>query len=295
MFARRAASTNRLSLPQVTSTTRRAYAISVKEHIPLEGKAYPRVFTGKKNFQYNWYTRILSSTHNGSPLIILHHEDFSANRLKKLRSDIATAARKYYDAQIRKASLDSPKPITDADIPTLTVIRTSVFGAALRAHSGINLQDVEKMVNNTPGNYAVLQFPPLDPPLLSAVLRAMDRSVPPRPPKSPEQIAKEEAAKKADPEQPGRRVKRSRPELVPDLKVIGALIEGKVFLPQGLKDVAELPTLDTLRAQIIGLLSAPGAQIAGVLGQAAGGQLARTLEGLKKALEEEQSESSPLS
>ncbi|KAK7058670.1 hypothetical protein VNI00_002306 [Paramarasmius palmivorus] len=291
MFARRlAASTSRLSSPSTIAT--RNYAISVKEHVPLEGKAYPRVYTGKKNFQYNWYTRILSSTHNGSPLIILHHEDFSANRLKKLRSDIAAAARKYYDIQAKRASLDSPKPITEADIPTLTVIRTSIFGAALRAHAGVNLQDFEAMINNTPGNYAVLQFPPLEPPLLSAILRAMERSAPPRPPKTPEQIAKEEAAKKADPDQPGRRMKRSRPELVPDMKVMGALIEGKVFLPQGVKGVAELPTLDTLRAQIVGLLSAPGAQIAGVLSQAAGGQLARTLEGLKKALEEEQNGSS---
>ncbi|KAL0066621.1 hypothetical protein AAF712_006425 [Marasmius tenuissimus] len=69
---------------------------------------------------------------------------------------------------------------------------------------------------------------------------------------------------------------------------MGALIEGKVFLPKGVKDVAGLPKMETLRAQIIGLLSAPGAQLAGVLSQAAGGQLARTLEGLKKSLEEEQ-------
>ncbi|KAL0569985.1 hypothetical protein V5O48_011978 [Marasmius crinis-equi] len=271
------------SLPSTTRT----YAIHVQAPNPIPGKKYPRVFSGKKLFQFSWYTRILDSTHNGSPLVFLHYDSFSANRLKKLRNDLTVAARKYHDAQ-QKASLDGPRPIADADLPTVTVIRTGVFGAALRAQEGVNMTDVGTMLNNTPGKYAVLKIPILDPPYLSAVLRAMDRSVPPRPPKTPEQLKKELDAKNADPETPGRRMKRQRPDLTPDLKVMGALIEGKIFLPQGVKDVAGLPKLETLRAQIIGLLSAPGAQLAGVLSQAAGGQLARTLEGLKKSLEEEQ-------
>ncbi|KAG7099871.1 hypothetical protein E1B28_001674 [Marasmius oreades] len=291
MFSRlsSSASASKISWPPswVSRTTIRNYAILVKEPNPLPGKTYPRVFSGKKLFQYKWYTRILQETRDGSPLIFLHHDSFSANRLKKLRNDIGAAARKHHATQ-QKASLDAPRPITETDLPTLTVIRTGVFGAALRAQEGVSLSDIDTMLNNTPGNYAVLQLPTLDPPYLSAVLRAMDRTVPPRPPKTPEELAKELAARNADPETPGRRVKRQRAQLTPDLKVMGALLEGKVFLPQGVKDVSALPRLDTLRAQIIGLLSAPGAQLAGVLSQAAGGQLARTLEGLKKSLEEEQ-------
>ena len=65
-------------------------------------------------------------------------------------------------------------------------------------------------------------------------------------------------------------------------------MEGRVFVKSGLEQVAKLPTLDTVRAQIVGLLSAPAAQLSGVLSMASGGQLARTLEGLKKGLEEEQ-------
>jgi hypothetical protein len=45
-----------------------------------------------------------------------------------------------------------------------------------------------------------------------------------------------------------------------------------------------LPDLDTLRAQIVGLISAPAAQLSGVLSAAAGGQLSRVLEGLKVKL-----------
>jgi len=51
--------------------------------------------------------------------------------------------------------------------------------------------------------------------------------------------------------------------------------------------VSKLPTLDTLRAQVVGLLSAPASQLAMILGEASGGKLARTLEGLKIGLEEE--------
>jgi ribosomal protein L10 len=72
--------------------------------------------------------------------------------------------------------------------------------------------------------------------------------------------------------------------------LLGALIEGRVFVAEGVRDVAKLPTLDTLRAQIVGLLQSPAVQLALVLQEASGGRLARTLEGLKKGLEEDQNQ-----
>lgn len=51
-------------------------------------------------------------------------------------------------------------------------------------------------------------------------------------------------------------------------------------------DVAKLPPLDTLRTWIVGLLNEPAAQLSAVLILASGGQLVRTLEGLKKSLED---------
>ena len=47
-------------------------------------------------------------------------------------------------------------------------------------------------------------------------------------------------------------------------------------IPQGVKALAELPSLDQLRAKILGLLQAPATKIAGVL-QAPAGQLARVI------------------
>ncbi|KIK70450.1 hypothetical protein GYMLUDRAFT_32472 [Collybiopsis luxurians FD-317 M1] len=255
----------------------RSYAISLEPGQVLPGKKYPRVFSDKKLFQYNWYTKILNTTHN-APLIFLHRDDFTANRLKKLRRDIQVASQKYMKQAEGAGQVIQP--------PTLTVVRTSIFGAALRDYPNVNLKEAQKIIDGVQGGYAVLSLPILDPPLLNAVLRGMERSVPPRPKKTAQEIARELEEKNADPAQPGRKMKRQRPVLTPDLRVLGAMVEGKVLLPDRMQEVSKLPTLDTLRAQIVGLLTAPSAQLAAVLSQAGGGQLARTLEGFKKALEE---------
>jgi ribosomal protein L10 len=262
----------------------RGYAISVKPAKPLPGRTEARVFKDKKAFQYNWYTRILQNSYQ-APLLFLHHDQFSANRLIKLRQDINAAAAK----AAKKPSLASGNVIPPTVDPTLTSIRTSIFGAALRDFPGANSIEVEKMIGDAKGTFAVLSLPSFDPPQLDAILRTLERTVPPRPPKTPEELKKELAEKNADPATPGRRMKRQRRILSPELKLMGAIVEGKVFLPQGVKEVAKLPTLDTLRAQLVGLLSAPATQLAGVLSEAAGGRLARALEGLKKGLEEEAS------
>jgi large subunit ribosomal protein L10 len=60
------------------------------------------------------------------------------------------------------------------------------------------------------------------------------------------------------------------------LKILGGIAVGSVLNPEGIKALAELPSLDQLRAKIIGLLQAPATKIAGVL-QAPAGQLARVL------------------
>ncbi|KAF8640427.1 hypothetical protein AX17_000092 [Amanita inopinata Kibby_2008] len=268
-------------------STARSYAISVKAPRPLSGRTEPRVFKDKKAFQYNWYTDILNGS-NGAPLLFFNHVDFSAERLIMIRRDIVAASNRI------QPSLASPTPtLAVLPQPRLTVIRTSIFGAALRDYPDVNKAEVEKIFEGTSGNFVVLSLPSFHPPQLNAVLRTMEKSVPPRPPKTEEEIKRELADKNADPENPGRRKKRQRAVLTPELKLVGAFIEGKVFLPQGVQDVSKLPTLDTLRAQIVGLLSAPAMQLAAVLNEAGGAKLARTLEGLKKSMEEEASGTPP--
>lgn len=262
--------------------------VSVTPPVVFPKKPIPRVYSERKNYLYNQYTRLFKDS-SSSPLIFLQHTDFSVPRLIQLRSEIAQVARRHATPP---PSLASPTPgaiLPEPELPTLTIIRTSLFGVALRNFNPIDAATSNEIAKIVTGGLAVLSLPRLNPPQLNAVLRAMSRSIPPRKPKTPEQMEQERKDAEAA-FVPGRRPKRQRPVPIPDLKVVGALIEGRVFQAQGVQDVAQLPTLDTLRAQIVGLLSTPATQLAMVLSEASGGKLARTLEGLKKSLEEGQSQ-----
>ena len=65
------------------------------------------------------------------------------------------------------------------------------------------------------------------------------------------------------------------------LQIVGAGLGNQVLNAEGVKALATLPSLDQLRAQLIGLISTPATRIAGVL-QAPGGQLARVLSAYAK-------------
>ncbi|KXN85707.1 50S ribosomal protein L10 [Leucoagaricus sp. SymC.cos] len=280
MLALKSGNQCRCWLAQRFPSSIRTYAISLDSPQRLPGKKYPRVFKDKKAYQYSWYTSLLK-TNTNSPILFLQHEDFTVERLRKLRLDINTAAQRVVP------SLTGPTPDVPAPLPTLTVVRTSILGAVLRDLPGVNRSSVKRMLKDTKGSFALLSFPNFHPPQLKAALRAMEKSVPSKPPKTPEELAQELSEKNADPVTPGRRMKRVRQIRTPELKLVGALVEGKVFLKEGVDGVSKLPTLETLQAQLVGLLGSPASQLAAILGQASGGALARTLEGFKKGLEEE--------
>jgi large subunit ribosomal protein L10 len=58
--------------------------------------------------------------------------------------------------------------------------------------------------------------------------------------------------------------------------LLGGMLGAQLLDESGVKALAELPSLDALRAKIIGVIQAPATKIAGIL-QAPGGQLARVL------------------
>ncbi|KAI5120785.1 hypothetical protein M0805_002412 [Coniferiporia weirii] len=266
------------SSPLATASVRN-YAISVQAPRIWPGKAETRVFDERKTYLYNQFTSLLGRA-SSEPLLFIQHKNFKASGMIKLRREIVSAA---MPKKTVLSLLDIP-PSADT-LPQLNVIRTSIFGVALRHYAPLDeraTSEIAKMASG--GSLAVLSLPSLDPPALHAVLRALERSVPKK--KKDDGQAKN---KSLDDEGrvPGRKLKRQRPILDPELELLGALIEGRVFGVEKVKDVAKLPTLDTLRAQIVGLLSSPAVQLAMVLGEASGGKLARTLEGLKKGLEEE--------
>jgi large subunit ribosomal protein L10 len=61
------------------------------------------------------------------------------------------------------------------------------------------------------------------------------------------------------------------------LKIVGGGYAGNLLDADSVKALAELPSLDELRAKLLSLLNTPATRIAGVL-QAPGGQLARVLK-----------------
>ena len=58
--------------------------------------------------------------------------------------------------------------------------------------------------------------------------------------------------------------------------MLGGALGKTVMDPAAVKALAELPSLDQLRAKLVGMIQTPATRIAGVL-QAPGGQLARVL------------------
>ena len=63
--------------------------------------------------------------------------------------------------------------------------------------------------------------------------------------------------------------------------VLGGALGTQTLSADGVKALAELPSLETLRAQLLGLIQTPATRIAGVL-QAPGGQVARVLSAYAK-------------
>ncbi|KAF8510417.1 hypothetical protein BU17DRAFT_77692 [Hysterangium stoloniferum] len=273
--------TTKASIP-ISSIQTRTYVVSVSPP-----RVYPqkktREYSARKTFLLNEYTRLLE---RNAALLLLTHQNFSVHELIKLRKDIAALK----PAPSPSLALH-PAPVSAApEVPRLMVVRTGILGVALRERLDIDMAHKRALARLvTPGALAVLALPSLHPPQLAALMRTLDRAVPPKkPPLTPAQDAEARAAARRaviENPTPGRRPKRVRPDLPPELEIKGALIEGRLFVRAGLEGVARLPTLDTLRSQLLGLIGAPAMQIAGVLAQAGGGQLARTLEGFRKGLE----------
>lgn len=63
--------------------------------------------------------------------------------------------------------------------------------------------------------------------------------------------------------------------------ILGGALGVQTLNPDGVKALSELPSLETLRAQILGLIQTPATRIAGVL-QAPGSQLARVFSAFAK-------------
>ncbi|KIY50493.1 hypothetical protein FISHEDRAFT_38806 [Fistulina hepatica ATCC 64428] len=264
-----------------TSQPCRSYAISVKPAIKFPYLPEKRVFSGRKAFLYKWYRDMVDSSHV-APVLIFNHIDFTVEQLVRLRREINDASKR---AMKPLLTPDSPPHAS----PTFTVVRSSILGATLRDYPKMRLRTIKEITEDVSGPMALLAFPTFEPTELAAVLRALDRAFPLLAPKTAEELKKEEQERNKDPVSPGKAVQRVRAVKTPQLKLVGAIIDRQIAIPDRVKEASTLPSLETLRKQIVGLLSAPSYNLAMVLSEAAGGQLARTLDGFRMSLEKGES------
>lgn len=68
------------------------------------------------------------------------------------------------------------------------------------------------------------------------------------------------------------------------LEIVGGLVEGRVFTPDQMRQLADLPSRETLLAQLLGTLQSPVAQLVGIM-QTPLQQLRGVLEAYKTKLE----------
>lgn len=232
------------------------FASSIPTHIstvPEHERPTPlpksqRKYPARKSFLHAQYMRLLESSQF---VLVLQPNNLSVAEAAKLRADLA--------------AVPLPEGVDASERARLTVVRTGVLRPALRQLVGSNESQASlaRLESILSGPLAMLTSPSLSPDYVSKLLAVVDRAM-------------------------GNVVGRgAQPAVNPRLVPLAAIVEGNrlVDIP-ALREVGKLPDLQTLRAQLVGLLSSPASQLASILSMASGAQLALTLEARKRQLGE---------
>lgn len=167
--------------------------------------------------------------------------------------------------KITRAIAGVPLPDGSSDRARLTIARTGILSAVSRARSGD-----ESLFPLLSGPVALLTCPSLSPKYLAGILAAINKALGFRSP-APASIAS-----------------ASNLPVSPRLMLLGGVLERNKYLSaQEIVGATQIPEKSPLYGQLVGLLEMPGAQLAGLLGQAGGGSLLRTLQGREAQLKEE--------
>lgn len=251
----------------------RAYATAAPAEVVkrIQHRPNSRTYGDRKSHLHHQYARLLQSN---DVLLLVRYDNVKVNMLDKLRRDIVTLGLKSSPKTILSPSASTPPPAA------VTVIRPGVFTASLRTR--FDEATVQRAAKTLRGSYALISARELNPPQLAQLIRLVDRAAPP--------------SKAGDQAPPPRRgpvnpddLEDAPPKVKapPSIRLVAGVLEDKFFMVEDLVNVSKLPTLQTLHAQIVGLLSAPAAKLSQVLGAAAGGDLLRALRGFEKGLEED--------
>ena len=234
----------------------RTYATTTKipKHFAYQDKR--KGFSERKTFLFNKYQRMMREN---ELVVLFHAENLNVKLLSEIRRQVSHI--KVPDADLaRLEALNHGAPWT-WPASAFTMARTGLLRPVCRRDTAESIQALEPYLH---GQMAMLTCPVLSPEYVGKVLRAIERPV-------------TAAANDVDPKS-----EKKAPLLRP---LVAVAERARVIDAKRLPAFTQLPNLATLRAQLVGLLSAPGTQLAGVLSQAGGGELAATLEARRRDLE----------
>lgn len=216
-----------------------------------------RVFQPRKAFLHSQYTRLLAQSQF---MLVFQHNNLTVEEWSKLRQELH--------------AVPLPQGAEDGERAKITVVRAGIMKPVLRdAVRNQGKKQLRGMENVLSGPLAMLTSSSLNPKYVEALLSVTDKA-----------LGNRAFPTAAAPGQQHVKTAKVNPRLVPLL----AVVEGNQFVDvPSLRDISKLPDLQTLRAQIVGLLSAPAGQLANVLSMASGAQLALLLEARKRQLDEQ--------
>ncbi|WFD04020.1 hypothetical protein MOBT1_002717 [Malassezia obtusa] len=250
------------SAARVLRTAVRTYATApppkpVKMKVPkvLPYQQTRKELSDRKVYLYSKYERLLRE----SELVILFEaENLSVSLMEQVRKQMHSVPFPAED----KARLDQLNN-GQWTLPTtmLNMARTGILRPVCRNDPEECVKALGPYLN---GQVAMLSTRVLSPEYIGKVLRAMERPI--------------KAARDAVDPQSGKKAPRLAP--------VAAVIERrKTVDASDIPALTKLPSLPVLQSQLVGLLSMPGQQIAGILSQAGGSTLAATLEARRRDLE----------
>ncbi|WWD09920.1 hypothetical protein V865_008050 [Kwoniella europaea PYCC6329] len=218
-----------------------------------------RIYTARKTFLWNYYSHLIE---NSNLVLVYDHSNLTAAEWSKIRRSIASIPLppKPYNPLSPPTEEGKPESIEKA---SLNVVRTGVLASLLsKSNSPLTPSGEDKILV---GQRALLSCPSLSPTYLNKILTTLNKTL------------------------KGLKRENTPDEKQPSLKLISGLLENKhIYNEKQLQtEISKLPELDVLRSQLVGLLQAPQSQLVGVLNQARGGQLVRTLQGLEEGLKGE--------
>lgn len=234
----------------------RTYATTTRipKHFAYQDKR--KGFSERKTFLFNKYQRMMREN---ELVVLFHAENLNVKLLSEIRRQVSHI--KVPDADLaRLEALNHGAPWT-WPASAFTMARTGLLRPVCRRDTAESIQALEPYLH---GQMAMLTCPVLSPEYVGKVLRAIERPV-------------TAAANDVDPKS-----EKKAPLLRP---LVAVAERARVIDAKSLPAFTRLPNLATLRAQLVGLLSAPGTQLAGILSQAGGGELAATLEARRRDLE----------